>query len=58
VGSRAGMTAMDGGNAIGLPGATLAHYTVASETFKNLCSMDTGSEPGMTKDGWYDSVLW
>jgi hypothetical protein len=24
--AQAGMTAMEGGNAVGLPGATLAHY--------------------------------
>jgi hypothetical protein len=30
-GLRAGMTTMEGGNAVGLPGATLAHCTVLTE---------------------------
>jgi len=58
--AKAGMTAKDtqstrdargtgsGGNATGLPGATLVHYSDASETLSKHFSMDTGSEAGMT----------
>ena len=55
------MTAMDtqstrdargagpGGNAIGLPGATLVHHDRGHDYFKYYIKMDPGSEAGMTK---------
>ena len=46
--AKAGMTAKDVGNATGLPGASLVHYSDASETLSKHFSMDTGSEAGMT----------
>jgi hypothetical protein len=38
--AKAGMTAMDGGNAVGLHGATLAHYEDACGKFSNHCAID------------------
>jgi hypothetical protein len=46
--AQAGMTAMDGGNAIGLQGATLAHYNRGHDCFKYCIAMDPGSGAGMT----------
>jgi hypothetical protein len=47
--AKAGMTAREGGNATGLPGATLAHYEVTLEVIVASIVMDPGSEAGMTK---------
>jgi len=47
--AQAGMAAMEGGNAIGLPGATLVHYHRGHDCFTYGSTMDPGSEAGMTK---------